>query len=277
MAGRPRGTGALASTVLVGLLAGCGLITPPGESTVARDVVEMKYDIKSLLDAQGQSKRTIDYRLETLEELVQTRNELLNSSLGEIDRRIREQSDEIVSLKKEMAELIFQIDALIKRLDMKPAQTSAATARMLSSDDAGETLYTEAVKAYNLGQYEEARQGFEQAIESGLIGDRAIQAQWYLSESLYSLEDYQSAYENYTRLITSNPSHSLAWQSLERLAEINREQGQPAQALDLYRQILARHPQYDSIERVKEKIEELKAQGVGTNQSDAPAEGPPAG
>ena len=137
---RPQAARALAASAFVGLLGACGLMTPPGESTVARDVVEMKYDIKSLLDAQGQSKRTIDYRLETLEELVETRNELLNSSLGEIDQRIREQSGEIVSLKKEMAELIFQIDARIKRLDMKPAQTSPATQSMLSSDDAGETL-----------------------------------------------------------------------------------------------------------------------------------------
>lgn len=258
----------------VGTLAGCESFLGQGGQggSISKDVVETKLLVQRMADEQGQNKRTMDYRLESLEEKIQSRNEFLNSSLSDIEKRMRQQNDELTALKKDVSALAFQIDALIKQLDMKPATPSKETSKMLKPDQAGSDIFNEAYKQFTLGRYPEAKQGFDDAIAKGLTGDMAVQAQFYLGESFYRQNDLKSAYDNYTKLITSNPSHALAWQSLERLAEISQKQGRNADALRLYEKILTTYPNYEGIDRVKEQIQALRSQ-AGSQPGGAAAPG----
>lgn len=271
-ANRPVGLGLLMASFA--LATGCGSLIPNDDGTLTRHVLDTKYAVERLSEEQAQSKRTIDYRLETLEGKVQTRNDVLNSNLGEIDKRIRQQAEETASLKREIAELAFQIDTLIKKLELQPSRPSKETTEILNREDSLDQLYNEAFRQYSLGNYEPARQGFEQALAGGLFGDKAVQAQFYLAESLNRESKLDQAEETYTKLITSNPSHTLAWQSLERLAEIQEKQGRPADALSFYKQIELSNPTYEHIERVKEKIKALE-ESAPPAENAPPAQAPP--
>ena len=74
------------------------------------------------------------------------------------------------------------------------------------------------------------------------------------------MPDLKAAYDQYTQLITSNPSHNLAWRSLERLAEINEKQGRQDDALRLYDQILSTNPGYEGFERVEQRVKQLRGE-----------------
>lgn len=258
-------------------LAGCETLAPTQGGTLSKDVVETKMLVQRMMEEQDKGRRTLDYRLETLEEKVQSRNELLDSNLSEIEKRMREQNEEIVTLKNELSQVSFQLDALVKQLAMKPATPTQTqeTAQALNPTKTGESLYDDAYRQFNLGRYSEAQQGFEQAIAAGVSGDQAIQAQYYLAESLFRQNDYRASYDQYTKLIQSNPSHALAWQSLERLADIHQKQNRPADALRLYEKIVSTYPNYEGIERVKQQIETLRAQmPAGEGPAATPTESP---
>lgn len=249
---------------------GCGLLAPSGSSArVEQDLVDIERLLKDLKEDQGSAKRQLDYRLETLDSKLQTRNALLESSLGEIEKRLRQQNDDLERLRRELAELSFKFDSLNTKLNMQPVQPSAQTRELLAPGQLGKETYDEAFKAYNLGRYEDARGGFEAAMEAGLTGDRAIEARYYLAESLYRQDDFKTAYDHYTRLITGDPSHEFAWRSLERLADIQQRWNRPKDALRLYQEILGKKPDYGAIERVREQIEALEAE-IATAAAESP-------
>ncbi len=248
---------AAAGLLLAGVVLGCQ--SGQGGSLVSGDIYAIKTDISKLMEAQESGRRTLDYRLETLEEKVQSRNDLLNTNLTEIEKRLREQNDEILGLRKEIGELTFQLDALRRKLDVQAAQLSPTSSALLETAAAGEAAYNEALRQFNLGRYDLARQGFEKALGEGATGDLAIQARFWLGEACYKQPDLTAAYDHYTRLIWADPTHPLAWRGLERLAEIRVKQGQPAEALRFYEEIIRSNPGYEGIQRVKENHAALQA------------------
>lgn len=262
---RPRGRiaalGALMLSTLV--LGGCEYmgVRPPGETgAMAQDIYDIKAMVRQMSDEDKSTKRMMEHRLGALEEKVQSRNELLNSNLGELEKRIQTQSEEIAALRKDVAQLSFQLETLSTLLDIEAPKLSQQTETLLQSGAEGDALFDDAQKQFNLGRYDAAREGFQAAIDKGLSGDRAIEAQYWLAESLFRTPDLKGAYDQYTRLITSNPSHNLAWRSLERLAEINEQQGRQDDALRLYDQILTTNPGYEGVDRVRQRVRQLRGE-----------------
>jgi TolA-binding protein len=242
-------------------LAGCEYVgvRPPGEGgAVAQDVYDIKSMVRQMADEDKSTKRMMEHRLGALEEKVQSRNELLNANLTEIEKRIQAQNDELAALRREVAQMTFQIETISTMLNIQKPEMSPETAGLLQTREEGEPVFEDAHRQFNLGRYDDAGKGFEQALSLGLPGDKAIEARYWLAESLFRKPDLKGAYEQYTNLITSNPSHALAWRSLERLAEINEQQGREDDALRLYDQIMTTNPGYEGIDRVRQRVRELR-------------------
>ncbi len=236
-------------------------IVPPGEGgAMAQDIYDIKAMVRQMSDDDKSTKRMMEHRLGALEEKVQSRNDLLNTNLTEIEKRIQSQNEEIASLRKEVAQLSFQLETMGTMLDIQPRELSEQTSGLLQTQDEGKPLFDDAQKEFNLGRYDAAREGFQAALDQGLTGDKQIEAQYWLAESLFRTPDLKGAYDQYTRLITSNPSHNLAWRSLERLAEINEQQGRQDDALRLYDQILSTNPGYEGFERVEQRVKQLRGE-----------------
>lgn len=253
----------LALGLFVTTLVGCEYmgVRPPGESgAMAQDIYDIKAMVRQMSDEDKSTKRMMEHRLGALEEKVESRNELLNTNLTELEKRIQAQGEEIGSLRKDVAQLSFQLETLTALLDIEAPKLSQQTESLLQSGAEGDALFDDAQKQYNLGRYDAAREGFQAAIDAGLNGDRGIEAQYWLAESLFRTPDLKGAYDHYTKLITSNPSHNLAWRSLERLAEINEQQGRQDDALRLYDQILSTNPGYEGVDRVQQRVRQLRGE-----------------
>ncbi len=278
-----RGSSKLPLAILgVVTLAACGTLQPPGsQGLVARDVLEIKQLLKDQKEEQASTQRKTDYRLDTLDENVHSRTDLLKTNLADTDKTIRAQGEQLEKLRKQVEDLSYQIAALGNKLGMQPApQPADKPADTAGTKPAGgEDDYAEALKQFHLGRYEAARKGFEQVLAKNPTGDALTQAQFYLGESSFALNDLPSAHDQYTKLITGNPSHLLAWQSLERLAQISQKQGRTAEALKLYDQIITRNPNYEGLDRVKAQVDALKKGGgpaPEAAQNPAPAQPPAA-
>lgn len=255
-------------------LAGCRMPLPQGDGILAGDVHELRLLVERLSEKQDSIDRTVKHRLDTIEDKIQFRNELIKTTLSEIENRILEQNKDMSALMSEVLELSFQLETLITKLDMKPSRPSARTSRTLSTTQPGEEAFDEAQRQFNLGRYDEARKEFEQALAQGATGDLAIRSQYWLAESLYRQPDLDAAYDRYTELIIAHNTHNLAWRSLERLAEINDKEGRVDDALHLYGEIIQRNPGYEGIERVKQIVEQLKQSSgeAAAPQTNSPGE-----
>jgi len=254
-----------------------------GGGIVARDVLEIKQLVTQQKEESESSGRKLEYRLDSLDEKVTGRSDLLKTQLDEMDQIIRAQAKDIEKLRRQLE------GVSIAASQPAPAMTSTGTVPGADGTAAGapptagtpaampttDVTYTDALKAYNLGRYDEAKPKFEAVLASGVTGDQAIQTRYWLAETCYALNDFQGAYSNYTGLIKSNPSHALAWQGLERMAEISAKQGRNADALKLYNQIIEKNPSYASIDRVKEKATQLQATPAAAPAPAAPV-APPA-
>lgn len=247
---------------LVGLgLTGCGLfgVSAGGGGSVGSDIYDLNQTVTRMENEQKTFKRTIDHRMTALETKIDSQSEMLSTSLVDIARDIRTQSEEIDTLQKEIASLSFQLETLATLLEIKPNETSQETKALLRAKEIGQESFEEGERQFNLARYELARKLFAKALEQGLAGEKQIEAQYWLAESYFRSSNLDAAYANYTRLIQSNPSHVLAWRSLERLGSIEDQRGRYSRALDFYGEILKRNPNYDGIERVRESADAVQA------------------
>lgn len=258
--------------------AGCAAA---GGGIVARDVLEIKQMVSQQKEDGDASGRKIEYRLDTLDSKIQERSDQMKAQLDEMDQIIRTQAKDIERLRRQLegSSVANSTPMTAPSMTPAPADTAAAASGTPAATSAApgipttDTTYTDALKNFNLGRYDQAKPGFEAVLASGVSGDQAIQTRFWLAETCYALNDMVGAYNNYTTLIKANPSHSLAWQGLERMAEISAKQGRNADALKLYNQIIEKNPSYPAIDRVKEKATQL--QGAAAAPAPAAAAAPP--
>lgn len=255
-----------------GAWTGCAGFDPAGTSMMGKDIVEIRQLVNQLKEEEAASRRTLDYRLGTLEEKAASKNDMLTTNVSSLEKQIAQQSEEIRSLRKELGEMAFMVNTLTTKLDMKAAKPSEQSSEMLATTaPAGDQAYAEAEKQFNLGRYDLARQGFEGVLAQNPTGDLAVRAQYWLAESCYRQPDLRAAYDNYSTLVRGNSSHPLAWKSVERLAEINSKLGRKPEALKLYNEIIKNYPGYEGIDRVKESVRALQEGSAAATPAPTPA------
>ena len=102
-----------------------------------------------------------------------------------------------------------------------------------------EQLYEHAQRAFEDGNWGEARQAFERLVLQFPTFDQAVDARYYMARSFHEGRDYISAIAEFTRIVQVYPDHELAadaWMGLcasyaAMSPHPQRDQGPTAQAL----------------------------------------------
>ena len=269
------------------LATGCAGLTPGYTVVLSQDILEIKNNLGKLSEAQSATDHKLDYSLGQVNENLQTRNDQLKTSIEDIAKRINDQRGEMEQLRAKLEELSFALDSLKKKLDMTtgvgatptPAGDATLPGPGATPPAAGGSPVDQAIanglSLYNTGRFKEAREAFRQALDQKPAdSDKALEIQFWLAESCLGDKDLTAAFENYTNVIRTNPSHLKAWVSLERMADIQVQQNDPARALEWYKQIRDNNPNYQDIERVKGKIARLEPGGAGVTAVPTPGPTP---
>ncbi|MBI3737153.1 hypothetical protein HY256_11670 [Candidatus Sumerlaeota bacterium] len=172
--------------------AGCSSLQPGGDGIVARDVLEIKHLVESHKDEEASSGRKVEYRLDSLDEKLQSRTEMLKTNVADLDKIIRDQAKEIEKLRRQVEELGYQLSAVAGKLGVAGPQPAAGAPPAEAAPPAGGTApaegasgpkpsvedqFMEALKQFNLGRYELARKGSESVLASGAAGEQPVQPQ----------------------------------------------------------------------------------------------------
>lgn len=120
-----------------------------------------------------------------------------------------------------------------------------------------DTLYQNALRDYNTGKYDLARQEFSDYIRNFPTNDLASNAQFYLGEIAYSQGDYKGAISAYDAVLQNFPHSFKLADSLLKKGMAEEELGMKTSATRDFRDVVHRFPGSDASRRAQAKLHEL--------------------
>jgi tol-pal system protein YbgF len=120
-----------------------------------------------------------------------------------------------------------------------------------------DTLYQNALRDYNTGKYDLARQEFSDYIRNFPTNDLASNAQFYLGEIAYAQGDYKDAISAYDNVLTNFPHSFKLADSLLKKGMAEQELGLKSSAMRDFRDVLRRFPGSDASRRAQAKLHEM--------------------
>ncbi|OEU64351.1 MAG: tol-pal system protein YbgF [Desulfuromonadales bacterium C00003094] len=112
-------------------------------------------------------------------------------------------------------------------------------------------LYLQAFADYAAGRYQPAIQGFNAFIDNYPGNDYAGNAQYWLGECYYALEDYQQAVVEFEKAATQYPESGKAPEALLKMVPALRRVNQFEQAREALQLLLRRYPDSPAAARAK--------------------------
>ena len=122
-----------------------------------------------------------------------------------------------------------------------------------------DTLYQNALRDYNTGKYDLARQEFSDYIKNFPSNDLASNAQFYLGEVAYAQGDYKGAIGAYEVVLMNYPSSFKLGASLLKKGFAELELGTRATGIRDLREVVRRFPNSDDAKRAQAKLREIGA------------------
>lgn len=171
-----------------------------------RDLKERAADQNVLMNTLREEIRTLNGRLEETEYLVKQKNKPSEDSNGKhsdqlerIEQMLRSNKDRIIRIEQ-------YLNFETKEPALKSGKDSATTsdlsaAKQLSADD----IYTSAKQAFDQGDFEAARKGFQQFLERYPKSEHADNAQFWVGETYYREKWYEKAILEYQKVIEKFP------------------------------------------------------------------------
>ncbi|MCL5269575.1 MAG: tetratricopeptide repeat protein [bacterium] len=283
--------------VLGGLLVvpmACETLTASNDA-MAKDVLAIRNKLDKWIEEQASSNRQNTQVLNSIYDNLQGRNDAVKTSLEDLEKRNRDLVSEIDKLNAKVEELTFAVDTVSKTMNIRtnpmdigttatsPAAPGVGPGGVTPAPgNAAEQAYNNATELFNAGDYAKALEAYNQALSLNPEGALKLDVLYQIAECQYKLNDLAKAKTSYWTVITTNNGDLKAWQSLERIADIELSQGDLLNALIHLQQIETEYKNYQNIEAVRAKIAQIKSKSGGAPGGGAPgggatpAPGPPA-
>lgn len=264
----------LAAAAAVLTLAGCAPMIPNDAGTV-RDI----YDMKQMMADSTKRQELIDAKITS--SLTSIENKVdscpnVQPAVDDLAKMVRDQQTQITQMNQQMQAMMVVIDSLAKRwgvpgvsMGAQPGMTPLSGQTPAPSEDQAQPMSgaTPAVQAFNTaaqmfnnGQYDQAREGFRQALEQNPTADQRVEIQYWQAVNYMKANDGKAAEEAFLSLIKANQKHERAWSSFEKLAQIRRQAGDLDTALNYYKNIVDIYPEYPGIQRVRDAMAQIEAE-----------------
>lgn len=209
--------------------------------------------VAAQLQSMQEETRQLSGRLEEMEYLVQ--------------QKLKGVEEDQLKNRERMDRLAVDMAALHKRMDMmaqhlgqdepqarKPAAPAApppAAAQALSD----EALYLEVKKAFDDGDLETARTGFEKLLAAYPQSPYANNAQFWIGETYYREQWYEKAILEYQKVIENYPSGNKIPAALLKQGLAFFNIGETNNARLVLRDLVARYPNTSEADLAKQKLE----------------------
>lgn len=222
---------------------------------------------KSVQDVQANSGT----RLDTMSTQVQG----LSDNLEEIKSRIGKLNQQLVDLQNSVQSIDSRLAAGAPTsapgggaapssgpTGSNVAPTSAPAGPPPSAD----TLYSNGLRDLTSGKYELARSEFDDYLKYYGDTDLASNAQYWLGEIAYAQKDYNTAVQQYDKVITNYPKSFKLASALFKKGMALLELGQKNSGVKELREVVKRYPGTEEERRSRAKLKDM---GVAVSASTA--------
>ena len=245
-------------------------------------IADMEMELSQYSDiSQTQAKKEKTLRSQSASLRVQLddlRQELsqLNGKLEAIEYELKQEKKTFATLDKKSAAEIVALTALVKKnnerlqsienylnlestskgripTDTESKEGTPDISRLSDSD-----LYKTAKQAFDKGDFEAAREGFQELIKRYPLSKNADNAQFWIGEIYYREKWYEKAILEYQKVIEKYPEGNKAKDALLKQGYAFHNMGDNSSARLILKELIKKHPQSNQAKIAKQKLGQIK-------------------
>lgn len=183
---------------------------------------------------------------------------LLNQKFSRFENDQLKNGERMDRLAADSAAMQKRIDVIDQYLNLeRPPSQSTGKSQSPGDSKSDQQLYDGAKKAFDAGNYQEARKGFTQLINENPKSPHADNAQFWIGETYYLEKWYEKAILEYQKVIEKYPTGNKVPAALlkQGLAFVNI--GEPNNARLVLKELTAKYPSTNEARIAKRKLEAL--------------------
>jgi tol-pal system protein YbgF len=267
-----------------------GLIGTCPAWAVNRELVALETQVQQLSDQVTTLKQSLDERMGVLKNLTEQNTESISkvtSAITNIQTSLQKQqtdtgahvdqlSGQLQSLNDSLDELKARLGKVTKQLEdlqatqqtlaAQSSQTVAAQQAQLAVPPP-DVLYNNALRDYNGGNGDLAKQGFADYVKNYPNTDLAGNAYFYLAEMDFKAGNYPQAVKEYDQVLQGFPDGNKAASAELKKGFALIESGQKNEGVAALRHVVQRYPRSNEALQAKDRLKKL---GVSTTASTRP-------
>lgn len=255
-------------------------------SSQKKEIIQLQRDMDLLRQSHRDLQRAVDEKHAVLKTLLeQTLDQInrLSTQMGALQKSVMDVqantgsrmdtmttqfqalSDNLEEVKARVSKLQQQLtetQGVLQSLDAKvaggiPANPTGAPPTAGSPTPSADVLYTSALRDFQSGKHDLARQQFLDYLKYYPETDLASNAQFYLGEVSFRQKQYREAIAEYDRVLDGYPKSFKLGAARYKKALALLELGQRTSAMRELREVERRHPGTEEARAARAKLREL--------------------
>jgi tol-pal system protein YbgF len=275
-------------SILVTVLA-AGLASTPAWA-VNRELVELQTQVQQIQDQMTALKQSLDERMGVIKNLmdqntdsinkvtvaitnmqvaIQKQQSDTNNHVDQLSGQLQTLNDSLDELKARLGKVTNQLEAMQQAQQTLAAQASQQAQQTQQQQQQmsvppPDVLYNNALRDYNGGNVDLAKQEFSDYVKNYPNTDLAGNAYFYLAELDFKAGDYANAIKGYDQVLQSFPDGSKAASAELKKGLAQVESGQKDAGITTLRHVVQRYPRTNEATQAKDRLRKL---GVATAAS----------
>jgi len=254
-------------------------------------MIELQQNVQQLLQAQRDMRSAMDTNNATLRTLIQQSLDSVNkvnNEMGALQKTVQEStansgarldtmttqtqglSDNMQDVQARVAKLAQQmndVQSLLQSIDGKISGGGTAGGGTAGGNApnplapapiSADTLYQNALRDYNSGNYDLSRQEFSDYLKSFPTNDLAGNAQFYLGEIFYAQNNFRDAVTEYDKVLYTYPKSYKTAAALLKKGQAEIQLGQKATGTRDLREVVRRFPNSPEAKQAAAKLKEVE-------------------
>jgi tol-pal system protein YbgF len=240
---------------------------------------------KALIDQFGQSSENKEQNIRGQTATLRVEIDSMREQIGAINGRLEEVeyqikqgknapgntdasgSTELDRMKEDARVMNSRITSIEQYLDMggaakssvvKPAPTKVPAAKVPLSSLSEQELYDQAKQAFDAGELEKAREGFQEFTKRFPNSQNADNAQFWIGEIYYREKWYEKAIVEYQKVVENYPKGNKVRSAMLKQGYAFLNIGDKANARLILKELISKYPDTTESQLAAQKLSQIK-------------------
>jgi tol-pal system protein YbgF len=257
---------------------------------VSKEIVQLQTQVQALQDQVARMQQSFDQGMGVMKNLIEQNTDTMNKLAGTMTQlqqvmqkqnadagtRNDQLSGQIQTLNDSLDELKARLARVTKQLeDMQASQQNLQTQQQQPQQPQApppDVLYNNAVRDYNAGNMDLAKQEFSEYVKAYPNTDLAGNAQFYVAEMEYRAGNYQAAAQDYDKVLQQFPSGNKAASAQLKKGYSLIELGDKQGGVRELNSLVQRFPRSPEATQARERLRRLGVVPSSRTRRTPPAE-----